>query len=66
MLGALGMVKSKKQCLASYIESRRVSAKTNCSNFFHGDMSMAETNFFAFGFLRSTKQKNCLGHALSF
>jgi hypothetical protein len=33
MLGALSMVESKKQCLASYIKSRRVSAKKIAPTF---------------------------------
>jgi hypothetical protein len=33
------------------IKNRRANAKTNCSNFFHGDLGMVENNVFAFNFL---------------
>jgi hypothetical protein len=27
------------------VENRKASAKKNCSNFFHGDLGMVESNF---------------------
>jgi hypothetical protein len=51
MLGALGMVETKKICSCPTfdVESRKASAKKNCSTFFHGDLGMVESNIFAFG-----------------
>jgi hypothetical protein len=75
VLGALGMVKCKKICswLPTFdVKNRRLYVKKNCCNFFHGDLGMVETIFFALYLLlstlkvRSREQKNCLGHALSF
>jgi hypothetical protein len=52
VLGALGMVETKKNCSCPPtfdVESRKASAKKNCSTFFHGDLGMVESNIFAFG-----------------
>jgi hypothetical protein len=75
VLGALSMVKTKNicSCLPTFdIESRKVSVRKNCSNFFDGDLGMVESNIFVFGLLHSAlkvgskEQKNFLSHALSF
>ncbi len=75
VLGVLGMVETKNICSCPPtfdVENRKASAEKNCSNFFHGDLGMVESNIFALGLLHSTlkvggkEQKNCLDHALSF
>jgi hypothetical protein len=67
MLGALSMVKNKNNCSwppTFDIENRRLSVKKNCSNFFHGDLGILETNFFVCCLLLlASNKKNYLGHA---